>query len=226
MKKNNIMFNTGKILGYLVNKGANFLNVTATLIILFIFSSCGKNYTPAEITYIKKIEQHRADKNIEMRDSDFSPFNFKGKVEFHNLKYFDVDPNFVFKSKLKEYEPKDTVIIFGTKGEERKVIRFGWVLINFEGKEYKINVYEGVSRSGTKYHSIWFTDLTTNNETYGVGRYIDFELNEDPDYEYEIDFNMAYNPYCAYSSEYSCAIPTKEDFIPIKIKAGEKKFHD
>src|SRR5690606_36601013 len=110
--------------------------------------------------------------------------------------------------------------------EERKVVRFGWFLINFEEKEYTINVYEGVSRTGTIYHSIWFTDLTTNKETYGVGRYIDFELMDDPDYEYEIDFNLAYNPYCVYSPEYSCAIPTKEDFLPVAIKAGEKKFHD
>lgn len=49
---------------------------------------------------------------------------------------------------------------------------------------------------------------------------------EDPNHVYTIDFNLAYNPYCAYSPNFSCAIPTKEDFITIAINAGEKKFHD
>ncbi|MGE5401501.1 MAG: DUF1684 domain-containing protein, partial [Ignavibacteriales bacterium] len=66
---------------------------------------------------------------------------------------------------------------------------------------------------------------TTNDETYGVGRYLDFEKNENPDYVYTIDFNLAYNPYCAYSPNYSCAIPTKDDYVDLAIRAGEKKFH-
>ena len=196
------------------------------LVLVIMLASCGKNYTTEQETYIKNIEDFRAKKNDEMKNDPSSPFNFKGKVEFHNLNYFDVDPDFVFKSKLSEYEKKDTVTIFGTKGEPRKAVRIGYVQFNHEGKNYKISVYEGTTKTGQTYHSIWFTDLTTNKESYGVGRYLDFELVSDPNYLYEVDFNLAYNPYCAYSSNYSCAIPTKEDFIPVEINAGEKKFHD
>ncbi len=71
----------------------------------------------------------------------------------------------------------------------------------------------------------WFTDKTTGNETYPVGRYLDFELNNDPEFIYKLDFNRAYNPYCAYSDLYTCAIPTKEDYLDFEIKAGEKTFH-
>ena len=89
-----------------------------------------------------------------------------------------------------------------------------------------VNIYETLARDKvTKYYSIWFTDKTTNNESYGVGRYVDFELNNKPDFIYTVDFNYAYNPYCAYSSEFSCAIPTKKDYLEIAIEAGEKKFH-
>ncbi|MDH7604036.1 MAG: DUF1684 domain-containing protein [Melioribacter sp.] len=195
-------------------------------ILFFLLFSCGQKYTEEEINYIKSIEEQRKIKNEYMKNDPASPFNYKGKVEFHELKYFDVDPKFVFKSKLYEYNPKDTITIYGTKGEARKAVRFGYVLINYENKEYKVNVYEGTTKSGEKYYSIWFTDKTTNKETYGVGRYLDFEKHNNPDYIYIIDFNLAYNPYCAYSPNYSCAIPTKEDFIPIEIKAGEKKFHN
>ena len=192
---------------------------------LFLFS-CGKNYSPEEKLYISKIEKYRTEKNQEMKNDPSSPFNKKGKVEFHDLNYFDVDPGFVFKSVLYENNPKDTVTIFGTKGEPRKAVRYGYVVITYQNKQYKIHVYQGSTPSGMIYYSIWFTDKTTNNESYGVGRYIDFEKVDDPNFEYEIDFNLAYNPYCAYSPNYSCAIPTKEDFIPLAIKSGEKKFHD
>lgn len=202
------------------------LSVISILFFFLLSTGCGKNYTLEQKEYISKIEELRKEKNEWMKNDPNSPFNFKGKVEFHDLKYFEVDPDFVFKSRLYEYEPKDTVTIFGTKGEERKTVRYGYVLFNYSGKENKINVYQSVSRNGLVYYSIWFTDLTTNKESYGVGRYIDFEKVDDPNHIYEIDFNSSYNPYCAYSPDYSCAIPTKEDYIPIAIKAGEKKFHD
>lgn len=202
------------------------ISVISILFLLFLITGCGKNFTPEQKEYISKIEKSRKEKNEWMKNDPNSPFNFKGKVEFHDLKYFDVDPDFVFKSRLYEYEPKDTITIFGTKGEERKTVRYGYVQFNYSGNDYKVNVYQSIARNRMIYYSIWFTDITTNKETYGVGRYIDFEKEEDPDHLYEIDFNLAYNPYCAYSPDYSCAIPTKEDYIPIAIKAGEKKFHD
>lgn len=192
---------------------------------LLFFISCGENYSPAQKAYMASIEKHRHEKDDYMKNDPQSPFNFKGKVEFHPLKYFDIDPDFVFKSKLFEFPVKDTVIVFGTKGEERKVIRYGFVNFEYEKKNYRLNVYKGSTKSGDEYFSIWFTDLTTGEESYGVGRYLDFELNPDKEFVYTIDFNLAYNPYCSYTPDYTCAIPTKEDFINLKVEAGEKKFH-
>ena len=201
--------------------------LTYLKMIIFLFLiGCGKNYTPEQKAYIAKIEKEREAKNEWMENDDSSPFNKKGKVEFHDLNYFKVDPSFVFRSLLYEYEPKDTVTIYGTKGEPRETIRYGYVVITYQNKQYKINVYQGTTAGGETYYSIWFTDKTTNNESYGVGRYIDFEKVDDAEHLYKIDFNLTYNPYCAYSPDYSCAIPTKEDFIQIEIQTGEKKFHD
>ncbi len=196
------------------------------LILALLIISCGKNYTPEQKAYISKIQKHRTEVDSVMQNDPSSPFIKKGKVEFHNLKYFDVDPAFAFKSKLFENNPKDTITIYGTKGEPRKAVKYGYVLFNYNNMQYKINVYKGTTTTGIIYYSIWFTDKTTNDESYGVGRYIDFEKVDDPDNEYEIDFNLAYNPYCAYSPNYSCAVPTKDDFIPLAISAGEKKFHE
>lgn len=213
-------------------KYARLLKLFTLIAVMIGFLSCGKNYTPEDKKYISEIENFRHEKDEYMKNDPASPFNFKGKVHFEQLKYYEPDPEFVFKSKLYEDEDKDTIVIFGTKGEERKAVRYGYVKLDYNGRGYKVNVYEGSTKGDKKYYSIWFTDKTTGEETYGVGRYIDFEpeyesgsssLNKD--FVYTIDFNLAYNPYCAYSPDYSCAIPTKEDHIDLAIEAGEKNFH-
>lgn len=192
---------------------------------MFLLNSCGKNYTPEEEAYINKINQLRKLKDEDFKSSLYSPFNQDVKAHYAPLKYFDVDPDLKFTSKLFEYESKDTIQVLGTKGEARKAVRYGYLKFTFDKKEYTLNVYKGWSDDGQEYFSIWFTDKTTGEETYGVGRYLDFELSPSKEFTYTIDFNLAYNPYCAYSSTYSCAVPTKEDYLDIEIKAGEKNFH-
>jgi uncharacterized protein (DUF1684 family) len=210
-----------------MKKSNSFSKYISSIIIFtsLIFTSCGKNYSDAEKLYMKEIEKFRAEKNEYFRTDPGSPFNNSKSETFTSLNYFEPDLRFVFKSKLHEYSLKDTVKIFGTKGEERKVVRFGYLKFNYKDREHKVNVYEGMTAYSVKYYAIWFTDKTTNNETYGVGRYIDFDLNNNKDYLYTLDFNKSYNPYCAYNSEYSCAIPTKEDYLDLEITAGEKKYH-
>jgi uncharacterized protein (DUF1684 family) len=202
-----------------------FVFLTFTLLTMLLLSC--NNYTEKEKIYIQTLEKFRAEKNIEFRDSSYSPFNRKKRVEFHPLKYFAPNFDFIFTGKLIENKIKDTVKVYGTKGEERKSVRFGTLKLSNQKEKLDVKVYETLARDGaTKYYSIWFTDKTTNDETYGVGRYLEFELNENSDFNYTVDFNYAFNPYCAYTSQYSCAIPTKEDYLDIAIEAGEKKFHE
>jgi uncharacterized protein len=201
-----------------------FFNLAVLFFALFAIS-CGNNYTAEEKQYIDEIEQKRSEKNDYMKSDPGSPFNARSKVEFSPLKYYKANPRYVFESKLYEYGTKDTITVFGTKGEERKVVRYGYLLLSNDEENFKVNVYEGTTKTGEVYHSIWFTDKTTGDDTYGVGRYIDFTLEPDEDFIYTVDFNLAYNPYCAYSSDYSCVIPLKDDHINLYIKAGEKNFH-
>lgn len=195
-------------------------------ITLPIFIVACENYSIEEKEYINSIRLKRENTDNWMKNNSNSPFNFKGKVPFNGLNYFDVDPSFVFESKLEVYEEKDTIKIFGTKGEERSAIKFGYISFNKDNANYKLNVYQNIAKDSTIYYSVWFTDKTTNNQSYGVGRYLSFELNNNQDHVYTIDFNLSSNPYCAYSADYSCAIPSKEDYIDLAIMAGEKKYHE
>lgn len=188
----------------------------------FLLSCTGKT----ESEYSRKIEAERKAKNEYMKNDPNSPFNRDTRAEFHPLNYFDPDSAFVFESKLIEYEHKDTIPIFGTKGEEREAVRYGYLLLKFDDKVHRLNVYQNKAQNGSEYYSVWFTDKTTNEETYGVGRYLDFEKSADTNHVYAIDFNLAFNPFCAYSSMFSCAIPSQEDNLDFAVLAGEKKFHE
>jgi uncharacterized protein len=190
-----------------------------------ILSSCGHKYDPETLKYIAKIDKFRIDKNEYMKSDPESPFNRDTSAHFFPLKYYAVNPAMVFQSKLYFYPKQDTIKIYGTKGEERKVIRAGYLKFNYEDSVRTVNVYKGTTKSGESYYTIWFTDKTTGKETYDVGRYIDFNYNPDTSFVYTLDFNLAYNPYCAYSSLYSCAVPTKADHLDFAVEAGEKKFH-
>ena len=183
------------------------------------------NLPPLEDNYVEALLLERAHKDSAIQYDPHSPFNRDPKATFSQLKYYDPSSEFIFKSKLYEHNPVDTVNVFGTRGEVRRVIREGYVKLNYEGNEYRVNVYKAFSRDGQVYYSIWFTDKTTGEETYGVGRYLDFDKVEDPEHIYTVDFNTAYSPYCAYSAQFTCPIPREEDHIAMEIKAGEKNFH-
>ncbi len=202
------------------------------IITIFIFISCNKQKVDPE--YLREITKYRLEKDVSFKNDPDSPFNRDKTIKFTGLKYFEVNPDFVFKSKLYRYAIPETVIVLGTKGEERTQIKYGYFQFNYKGKTYKINVYkypESSIKEGKEflrsYLIVWFRDLTTGDETYEIGRYLDIEPeSSDPDYLYNLDFNKAYNPYCAYTPIYSCAIPREDDFINLRIKAGEKKYHN
>jgi uncharacterized protein len=209
----------------LVEKG--FRLIVILFVALFFIEACKENkLDSAEMkSYVDELIKERKEKDYSMQFDQESPFMRDTSVTFKPLNYYKPNPDFIFKSKLNLYAVQDTVIILGTKGEKRPSILIGYLGLNYNDKIYKVNVYKSFSRAGEEYYSIWFTDNTTGKETYGVGRYLDFELNNDPDFIYTIDFNRAFNPYCAYTSLYTCPIPRKEDHIDLNIEAGEKNFH-
>lgn len=173
----------------------------------------------------RKLEA-RTEKDAWMRDDASSPFKHeKHPVVFSPLHYFTPDASWLFQSKLTALENPEPITIFDTKGRERFGDLYGSLTFEHDSRTHLVRVYRMVILDG-HYYGIWFTDRTTGESTYEVGRYLDFELSADPDHVYTLDFNGAYNPYCAYSPAYGCAIPREEDFLDLAITAGEKRWHD
>jgi hypothetical protein len=107
-------------------------------------------------------------------------------------------------------------------------MRVGTLTFTIHDTTLHLTVYKSLLLSSNSayanYLFIPFTDITTGDETYGSGRYLDIELSDIKNNFVELDFNKAYNPYCAYSTNYNCPIPPKENNLSIAIKAGEKTF--
>jgi len=167
-----------------------------------------------------------------------SPFRRDTTITYDGIRWFPIDPAFRVTSLLHRYENPETVVVMGTRGEERRNLKYGYFEFLLPGDKgraipCRLNVYKFTPYDGQRYLlyrdqlSVWFTDATTGHETYSVGRYVDVGLEfRDPAHRYVIDLNKAYNPYCAYSSMYSCAIPREEDRLPVAVRAGEKPYHN
>ncbi|MBI5020705.1 MAG: DUF1684 domain-containing protein [Ignavibacteriales bacterium] len=216
-------------------------NIFFILIVVWgILSGCGKNSnsshnfsTEDSSRIVQEIIHHRAEVDSAFRSEPSSPFNQDSSIHFTGIKWFPPNLKCYFSSKLNRYPLTEVVTVLGTKGDEREYAKYGYFKFLYSGKEYRINVYKFTSKDTARYKiyknylSVWFTDETTGKETYQVGRYIDVgEEKTDPNHLYTLDFNSAYNPYCAYSARYSCAIPRKEDHLPFKVYAGEMKYHE
>jgi hypothetical protein len=123
-------------------------------------------------------------------------------------------------AKINRIDDPDTVMIRTTKEDDiRKMLKFAALKFELNGRKLELAGYMPIMTK--KYLFVPFTDETTGKETYEVGRYIDIECSPEDD-SVIIDFNRAYNPFCAYNPRYSCPLVPQENHLPVRLEAGEK----
>lgn len=157
------------------------------------------------------------DKNF--RDRQTSPLLPEDFEKFDGLKYFAFDANYRVKAIFKKTDDSKTFTMPTSTGGSRKYLKIGDLDFKLNGKDYSLSAFS----SGIPDLFVPFKDLTNGEETYSAGRYVYVRLPKQSG-EVILDFNIAYNPNCAYNSGYACTLPPKENFLQIEIKAGEKKF--
>jgi uncharacterized protein len=146
-----------------------------------------------------------------------SPF-IGGRVPFHDLRYFPPDPAFRVPAKLAR-RPVPEEAYLRTNRDNQAVMRYlGDLEFRLGGRSVHLRVYHAGEGVGTSVF-VPFRDRTSGKESYGPGRYLTLELNESD--EYELDFNRAFNPYCAYTDDYECGFPPSENDLPVAVRAGE-----
>jgi uncharacterized protein len=141
----------------------------------------------------------------------------------HSLAYFGPDPSLRYEVRLNRYESPESLIMTTSKGTRQLFVKVGWFELEIGGTRVKLTAYRSAEREDPGLF-IPFRDGTSGKESYGAARYLDLAAQHDD--QYAVDFNYAYNPYCAYSDEYVCPLPPNENWLSVPIRAGEKKYHD
>ncbi len=173
-------------------------------------------------TYEKSILDWQQELNASFIDEAQTPLSKKALKKFKGLDFFSVDSAYLIKALLVR-TPNELPFNMPTTTERSPVyVKFGMVIFDFKGKAFNLPVYKSLTLLDTDamkdYLFLPFTDETNGVESYGGGRYLDLTVPKGD--TILLDFNKAYNPYCAYNENYSCPIPPKENHISIEIRAG------
>ena len=200
-----------------MNKKVLFAIAVVGLVVITVYTFQGTSHST--VGYVEEIEAGRIEKNGEFITSDESPLTEEQKENFTALNYFPISEKYKVRAEFHKNSRERIVKIAVTDGSQREYLVFGNVHLHLEGKELDLNVYKPVKKE-SDYLFIPFYDITSADLTYGGGRYVEPVLIDGK--TIEIDFNLAYNPYCAYNHTYKCPIPPQENNLQVSILAGEK----
>lgn len=184
-----------------------------------------------EKMYAEVLVNERSEKDKELRMRKTSPLQKEDRKHFDHLYYFDVDESWNLTAKFKKLDGKDTVDFATSAGKVKRFVRYAKLTFDKDGAHHSFFAYKRVYPAGftpthAPYLFIPFTDMTTGSECYGGGRYMDTEVPEEGVTELVLDFNRCYNPYCAYGDGFACPIPPKDNFLNLRVDAGEKAYGD
>lgn len=167
---------------------------------------------------MNKLEKFRALKDEFFAKDPQSPLTDKQKRGFRRLIYFPEAPELRLNVIVEEYPVKDEIKMQTSTGDVQSYQRFGKFRFKVEGQDAALTIY--VNEQG---FFLPFVDSLAGKETYPAGRYLEPKPLEKG--EFRVDFNLAYNPYCAYNDQWSCPLTPPENRLKIPIRAGEKVFH-
>lgn len=166
--------------------------------------------------------------NQEFSDPKSSPLKKKDLASFKELDFFPIDTSFSVTAEFRRTPNEQPFFMPTTTERMSQEVLFGVVSFELHGERFELNVYQNLQLRETEefenYLFLPFSDLTNGEETYGGGRYLDLSIPKGD--SIVINFNKAYNPYCAYNEIFSCPIVPKENNLDYAIKAGVKKFDE
>lgn len=165
-----------------------------------------------------ELQHLRQRKDQMFRDDHHSPIPAGQRRSFSGLRYFPPAPDLAFDL---EVEPADgsTLEIPTSDGSRRRYRRSGRVRFEVDGEQAELVL---LSREDEEGFFLPFRDATSGSESYGAGRYLDVGPSEEG--RVHVDFNLAYNPYCAYDDAYSCPLPPPDNWLRVPVRAGEAAY--
>jgi len=164
-----------------------------------------------------ELENFRAQKDAFFASHPESPLTPEQKRDFQGLNYFPENPGLRLEVTVEEFEEQEEVEMQTTTGGVQTYLRYGSFKFKVDGAEAELTMY-------ASHHGFFlpFVDSLAGTETYGAGRYLEPQYLRNG--MFLVDFNLAYNPYCAYNEAWTCPITPFENRVKVPIRAGEKLF--
>jgi len=180
----------------------------------------------SEKAFLKAVRKHRKAIHREFRNPETSPLREEAK-DFKGLAYFEPDMAYRVQAHLqKTPEAKPFVMPTSDPDRPKEYVSYGRLTFVLEGDTCTLTVYRSLRLAAMPqyrdYLFLPFKDHTNGVETYGGGRYLDLRTTDSD--SVTVDFNLCYNPYCAYSDGWACPIPPEENHLPRRIEAGVKTY--
>ncbi len=168
--------------------------------------------------YAEELATERAMKDQFMAHHAESPFVSERIHDFSGLRYFPADEGFRVQARLVRAPIPSEAYLRTNRDGQASMRYLGDLVFPLAGSTHRLRVYHAGEGVGTSVF-VPFRDRTSGRESYGPGRYLTLELNEQD--VYDLDFNRAFNPYCAYTDAYECPFPPVENDLPTPVRAGE-----
>ncbi|MCL4270934.1 MAG: DUF1684 domain-containing protein [Anaerolineales bacterium] len=166
-----------------------------------------------------ELDSFRAEKDAFFGGHPQSPLTSEQRADFKGLAYFPENDSLRLEVVVEEIPEKPRFEMQTSTGDVQTYERFGTFKFPVDGQDAQLTIYR--SQHG---FFLPFVDSLAGKETYPAGRYLEPEPL--PGGRFIIDFNYAYNPYCAYNEMWSCPITPAENRLKVAIRAGEKLFHE
>lgn len=165
------------------------------------------------------LDEFRKAKDDFFRSDPHSPLTREQRRAFKGLRYFGENPVLDLTVDLQPFQDKQRVSILTNTGDTQTYLRLGKFDFEIDAEPASLTVYANE-------HGFFlpFADSLAGEDTYGAGRYLEPERL--PDGRFHVDFNQAYNPYCAYNENWSCPITPQENRIKVPIRAGEMTYEE
>lgn len=197
-------------------------NLILFLYYILLFWSCSNSEKPNRTSeYEQEITNFWKGRNSEMA-AEGSPLPKEERKNFISLNYFKPNENFKFKAHFELLFSQNSFKMATNTDRSPIYTPFAKITFQFEEKNHSLTAYKNGELKANELF-LPFTDLTNSKSTYSTGRYIDLTIPEKD--SIVIDFNLSYNPYCAYNKNYSCPIPPSENHLSFMVNAGERKYH-
>jgi uncharacterized protein (DUF1684 family) len=166
---------------------------------------------------MSELDEFRARKDEYMRSDRHSPLTRQQREAFQGLRYFPEAPALRLEVAVERFDDDQEVQIQTSTGETVAYRRYGRFRFEVEGREAQLTIF-----ADEQGYFLPFVDSLAGSETYPAGRYVEPEPL--PGGKFLVDFNYAYNPYCAYNEMWSCPLTPFENRLKVAIRAGEKIF--